>query len=155
MSLDHNQLRDLIGRTLQFSNLYSKNAVELLMGTAAQESHLGTYLQQIKGPAKGFFQMEPATEQDIWKNYIHYRPHLADAVVKVAWTAMPSSWSLETNIAYQIIMARIHYLRVPHPLPWRKDIKAMAEYWDKYYNRNPDKGFPREFVRAYKKLCVA
>jgi hypothetical protein len=45
--------------------LASLNAIQLLMGTAAQESHLGTYLKQINGPALGVFQMEPNTEIDI------------------------------------------------------------------------------------------
>lgn len=152
--LNSEQFRDLITRTLVAADMHSKNAVELLMGTAAHESHLGTYLRQIKGPALGFFQMEPATEQDIWKNYLKYRPKLVSAITRVSWTALPSSWALETNIAYQIIMARIHYRRVPHPLPYFGSVYSMAEYWDKYYNCNPDKGFPEQFVEAYMKLCT-
>jgi hypothetical protein len=36
-------------------------AADLLMATAAVETALGTYLLQIKGPARGVFQVEPAT----------------------------------------------------------------------------------------------
>ncbi len=48
------QFRDLVVRpTLKQINLYSASAVELLMGTAVQESRL-TYLQQLdEGPALG------------------------------------------------------------------------------------------------------
>lgn len=47
----------------------SSSAVNLLLGTAAQESAFGTYLRQIGGgPARGVFQMAPATAKDIWEN---------------------------------------------------------------------------------------
>ena len=36
-------------------------AVELLMGTAAQESLLGDHLVQVKGPALGIFKIKPPT----------------------------------------------------------------------------------------------
>jgi hypothetical protein len=78
VSIDANQLRHYVVRpTLRRLGLWSKSAENLLMGTAAQESHLGTYLHQVGGgPAKGIFQMEPATERDLIKNYIRYRPEL-------------------------------------------------------------------------------
>ena len=62
-------LRNLITSVLKELNLHSDNAVNLLMGTAAQESHLGKYRKQIGGgPALGIFQMEPATFNDIVNN---------------------------------------------------------------------------------------
>lgn len=153
MGMDQGQLRGLIARVLNAAHLHSPQALELLMGTAAQESHLGTYLHQIRGPALGIFQMEPATEQDIWHNYLRYKPNLADTVARVCSVAVPSSWALETNLAYQIIMARIHYHRVKSPLPDPGDVEGMGKYWDDHYNCNPDKGTVEEFVINYKKYC--
>ena len=150
MTIAAGQFRDLIKRTLIAADMHSKNAVELLMGTAAMESHLGTYIKQIHGPALGVFQMEPETERDIWKNYLKYRPKYIDAIVRVSNVPMPDAWALETNLAYQIIMARIHYLRVPHPLPYYTDLQAMAEYWNEFYNCNPAKGHPPQFIISYK-----
>jgi len=60
---------------------YSMAAENLLMGTCAQESRMGQFLVQLdKGPAKGIFQMESSTEDDIWLSYISYREDLGDIV---------------------------------------------------------------------------
>lgn len=60
--MDKKQLRELITHVLKRYNLYSDNAVELLMLTAAVESNLGHYIKQVgNGPALGIFQCEPNT----------------------------------------------------------------------------------------------
>lgn len=154
MGIDPRQLRELIADVLTKAGLHSPQALELLMGTAAQESRLGTYLYQLgNGPARGIFQMEPATEQDVWHHYLRYKPNLADTVARVCSVAVPSSWALETNLAYQVIMARLHYHRVKSPLPEADDIAGMGKYWDDHYNCNPDKGTVAEFVANYEKYC--
>ena len=46
----------------------SRAAENLILGTALQESNL-RYLRQLgDGPARGVYQMEPATHDDIWDN---------------------------------------------------------------------------------------
>jgi len=64
MSFNVAQFKTLIERVLSEldPDLASPVAVKLLLGTAAQESRFGTFLHQLGGgPAKGAFQMEPAT----------------------------------------------------------------------------------------------
>ncbi len=51
---------------------WSLESEMLLMGTAAHESLL-IYTHQIGGPALGYFQMEPATHDDCWTNYLDNR----------------------------------------------------------------------------------
>ncbi|KAF0118141.1 MAG: hypothetical protein FD149_866 [Rhodospirillaceae bacterium] len=68
----------VIRPTLLHLGLHSPAAEALLLGTAIQESRLGTYLRQTGGgPALGVYQMEPATHEDIWTNFLAYRPDLA------------------------------------------------------------------------------
>ena len=62
----------IIQPTLKDLNLYSLAAEQLLAGTCAQESGMGTYIAQVNGPALGIYQMEPVTEYDLIKNYIRY-----------------------------------------------------------------------------------
>lgn len=153
MSYDCDQFRMIIRSTLQLTkNLWSPAAEELLLGTAAHESHLGTYLHQIKGPALGPFGMEPATEQDIWKNYLHFRPHRIDEIMFICGVVMPSDSALGADLRYQILMARLHYRRIKAPLPHADDLSGQAEYWDKHYNRNPTKGFPPQYIADYLRL---
>ncbi len=60
--MDKTQLRELIQVVLKEYDLYSRDAEELLMLTAATESNLGYYIKQKGGgPALGIFQCEPDT----------------------------------------------------------------------------------------------
>ena len=132
MSIDKTQLRDLIISVLTKANVYSGDATELLMGTAAQESHLGKYLyQKGNGPARGIFQCEPATERDIWTNYLKYREKKKEAIWIITEHAGWGPW-LMYDLAYQILICRYHYLRCPGKIP--SSIEGQARYWKQFYN---------------------
>ena len=65
--MNPSQLNELITSVLKSMEQYSREAVDLLMVTAAQESHCGEYIQQIGGgPAMGIFQMESDTLADLY-----------------------------------------------------------------------------------------
>ena len=152
MMIDSTQLRTLIRETLQSLDRHSLQAENLLLGTACQESHCGTYIEQLgEGPALGIFQMEPATERDIWENYIVHRQSLQSAVASTCGRHEAGQW-LKYDLAYQICMARIHYLRVPKALPAHDDIQGLAHYWKKYYNTNLGRGTEEEFIDNFNNL---
>lgn len=112
-----------------------EGATELLLGTAMQESHCGDYLDQIRGPAKGIWQMEPATEEDIWTNFLAYHPEFRVPVTKLMVSGIDRINQLEGNLYYACAMARIEYLRSPGALPAAGDLNAQAAYYVKWYNR--------------------
>ena len=141
-----NLIDEVIRPALEELGYWSPDACALLLGTAAQESRL-EYLRQIKGPALGLWQMEPATHADIYDNYLIYRSSLrtkARAIRAVRWSlgSKPLTW----NLRYASAMARIHYLRVPKPLPFRLDFRSMARYWKEYYNTEQGAGTELEFL---------
>lgn len=149
--MDKVTLKALITSVLKELGLHSDNAVNLLMGTAAQESHLGKYRKQIGGgPALGIFQMEPATFNDIVKNYLRFKPGLTVKIEGVARVCRFHAEDIETNDLLAICMARVHYLRVSEAIP--SDVEGMARYWKKYYNTPLGKGTVEEFISNYKKL---
>lgn len=156
--MNKNQLRELIQTTLTYLGPNSQNAIELLMLTAAQESKLGIYIKQIKGPAEGIFQMEPNTEKDIWKNYLSQYPnqYLGDKIKALLPSSqpIPTVPHMRTNLLYQICMARMHYYRVPSPLPDKNDIRGMAKYYKKHYNTYLGKATIEEAEQAYITLCL-
>ncbi len=122
------------------------------MGTAAQESRMGTFLRQLGGgPALGIFQMEPDTCFDIWDNFLFFRRDLTAAIDLVCGTSEPNLDALLGDLRYQILMTRLHYLRIPAALPHPNDLLGQAHYWDQYYNINADHGFPAEYKRNYQK----
>lgn len=154
MSLDKYQFRELISDTLDEINLYSEDAVNLLMGTSAQESLFGTYLKQLKsGPALGIFQMEPNTYNDIVNNYLRYKIDLLNDIQDSCQCEVENnSEALVWNIKLAICMARVHYLRVKEALP--ADLSAYAKYWKNHYNTYKGKGTEEEFIRKYKKFVL-
>lgn len=134
---------------------WSPAAEELLLGTAIVESDLRFRRQYGDGPARGFLQMEPATHNDIWDNFLKYRPELAKAIGRLMSSADADKLvELEKNDKYACAMARAHYLRAPTPLPRSGDVDAMAKYWKKYYNTNHKnaKGTPEKYVEKWNKV---
>ena len=138
--------------SLKAVGLYSKPAEQLLLGTACVESNLGTYLHQIKGPALGVFQIEPATHMDIWKNYLKYRDSLRKVILgmlpKQDEQATPDSGLLITDLRYSAVMARLVYRRSPIALQQENDWESAARVWKKVYNTDLGKGTVAKFARS-------
>lgn len=152
--IDPIQFTSLIVRpALAFIGLHNESAVQLLVGTATQESGLGRYLGQLgNGPARGVFQIEPATHRDVWRNFLKYRAGLAGKVGALdsgAQTPGGESLSLIGNLHYQAAIARVIYLRAPEPLPRPGDVDGMARLWKLRYNTPAGRGTEAEFIRNF------
>jgi hypothetical protein len=153
--MDSNALRVQIQTVLKPIGLYSAAAEELLMATCAQESLLGTYRRQINGPALGIFQMEPGDHDDIWKNYLAYKPELATdgKMLLNAYTGgVPPASLLENNDPYAIFMARVHYARCPKPLPAATDLNGLWMYYKVNYNSLNGAATQAQFYSHYQAL---
>ncbi len=163
------QLLDLVIRpTLREISLHSEAAEQLVLGTIYQESR-GEYLKQLgNGPALGLIQMEPATHDDIWLNYLAYHPRLKPAIMDLishnvrqrvfkgkcpTQAFVPPATELIANLKYAVAMCRVHYLRVPHALPPAGDIDALAQYWKDFYNTALGRGRASEFINNYPGEC--
>lgn len=154
MSINKDQLRELIIETLKEVDLHSDSAVELLMGTAAVESNLGEYIKQVNGPALGIFQMEPETYFDIWENYLKFKPMTFSKNYNIEHLQGKQLYkhgadTMRYNLKYAIIMTRLHYLRRPEPLPKANDIEGLAYYWKSYFNTRLGKGKQTDFIDKY------
>ena len=123
----------VIDSALQTIGLYSKIASDLVLGTAMHESML-EYLHQIgAGPALGLWQMEPATHDDCWTNFLQYHPGLAMDVSSLTG-GKHSSDLLISNLAYGAAMCRVRYFRAPEPLPSTSDALLLTQCWKQIYN---------------------
>lgn len=150
--MDVGQFRMLVIRgPLQVVGLWSREAEELLLGTAAVESRLGHYIKQLDGgPAVGVFQMEPATHKDIWENYLKYRHDLV-AKIRLFVPYRVDPLDMITDLRHAAVMARLHYLRVPEKLPEMTDLHGQAWYWKNYYNTSRGAGTTNDYIAAYRK----
>lgn len=128
---------------------YSKIREDLIMGTAAVESNLGTYLVQMKeGPAKGVYQMEGKTHSDIHDNFLAYREPLRNLVNLLRFSGGEDE--LVGNLYYATAMASVHYYRVPEKVP--ASLEGQAMYWKQYYNTIKGEGTPEKYIKHYYKF---
>lgn len=152
MAINTLQLRDLvIIPTLKALDAYSESAVNLLLGTCAQESSMGEYLHQVRGPALGIFQMEAPTHDDLWKNYLSYSLKYSTRIrglMNDNAKANPAH-ELITNLSYATAMCRMHYMRVKASLPTADDIQGLAVYWKRHYNTEKGKGRMEDFIKNW------
>lgn len=149
---DAKQLKEfIITPALSMLQKYSDDAVELLLFTCAAESDGGTYIHQIKGSALGLYQMEPATHQDIWINYIYCADSLSTIInLNFNINGKIDAGRMIYDLQYATVMARLHYSRFPEPLPSRNDVNAMFDYYKKYYNTAEGKATKAESIKKYK-----
>ena len=142
-----NYIRDhVITPALVAIDSYSDDRADLVLVTGAAES-LYQHVRQINGPARGWFQMEPRTHDDIWNNFLGHsqRQHLLDGLQEL--TDRPGIYyELEVNPWYAVAMCAIHYLRDPKPLPEAGARMEQATYWKRVYNTPAGRGTISEFL---------
>lgn len=153
--MDEKQLLEhvIIPTLTKIQSNSNESAQVLLLGTAMVESRL-VYLHQIGGgPALGIYQMEPATIVDIWDNYLKYRENLAGLIRPLMNEGMSKIEQIKGNLYYATAMARIHYRRVPKPLPQAADAVGMAAYHKEHYNTHLGATDPEESVGWFREAA--
>ena len=161
---------EVIKPVLSYLDMYSEAAVNLVLGTAIQESNCGSYLKQLEGgPALGIYQCEPETHRSIWCDYLFFNKTLGyliedyissavalwdndDSENKVEEFINESFYELPGNLYYATAICRAHYGRFKEPLPHEDDIVELGKYWKKYYNTISGKGTVDEFVNNYRRV---
>ena len=155
MGFNYKQFRAFVSDTLMEMDKvipYSESALNLLLGSCAQETLFGTFLHQIDGPGEGPYSMEPNTGKDIWANWLMSRYQVRLALTRTCGVLSYRDHALPWNLKYATIMARIQYRRFKDPLPPANDPRKMGEYWKAAYNKT-GKGTVEEFVGNYMHYC--
>lgn len=157
MSLDARHLLEYVIRpTLRQIGLYSRSAERLVLGTAAVESDLRFLRQHRDGPARGLWQMEPATYDSLWADLLAL-PRRSDLRLRVLslgpWSDAPPADRMVTDLALGAAMCRIRYLWDPHMLPQPDEIRQMAETWCRAYNTFKGKGTIEGYMSAWRRHC--
>ncbi|KAA0678092.1 hypothetical protein [Roseomonas genomospecies 6] len=143
-----------------FPGIESEAAVELILGTAAQESQFRALDQitgsndRMLGPAYGLFQIEPATWGDLRRNYLAHRLELNIRVTQLLAPHPATDVQLVSNLAFAVAIARLIYYRSPIKLARAGDVEGHAAVWKQVYNTPRGKGRPEEFVANYRRLVA-
>lgn len=153
--MDAQTLRTLIRQTLLPIGLYSPNAEELMMATAANESNLGQFrTQSPNGPARGIFQDEGEDFVDLWKNYLAYHPSIAANLKSLNNGNQGTVDDLVNNDPYAIAVCRCHYLRAPGALPDADDIEGIWNYYKLHYNSAVGAASHDVFINKYNRYVL-
>lgn len=123
--------------------------LNLVLGTAAQETGLQYLAQYPVGPALGPHQIEPATHDDLLDNFVAFRPELKHVLDSLAAPGVPRDTQLIWNLAYSTAICRLILYRSPEPLPLRADPALLGAYWKAHYNTAGGAGTVDEFVSNF------
>lgn len=133
--------------SLQKIGLHTPDVERLLTMIVAHESLKGHYIVQTTGQAKGLYQMENATHDDILRWLHNKRPELYRDIVAMA-DGEPSPVKMITDMDYATAMARAFFLRFPEAIPSGSDAE-LAEYAKKRWNTHLGKATPDDYLKAY------
>lgn len=126
------------------------------MGTAAKESGF-QFLEQLgRGPALGFYQIEPATYRDLWERYLFARPPLAAKArfwaARGAYGVYPDVDQVVWNLRYATVICRLIYYSRPFKMPFLLVPEQLAAIWKQFYNTRLGHGTEAEFSSTYVRL---
>ena len=129
-------------------------AVDLMLETAAQETHCGQLRDPTpNGAGRGIFQIDPTAFNDICQraranDLAMIYSEFAIDIKKVRHDALDHSPLLAA------IFCRLFYKLIPAAIP--NDLVGRAAYWKKYYNTALGKGSVGEYVNnasLYASVC--
>lgn len=132
-------------------DMYSVEAVELLLGTAIHESDgLKRITQYGSGPALSYYQMEPATLHDLYDNYLRYHTEKLKLLDSFKCFGLSQNDNLLMNVAYATAAARLQYYRSPHIIP--KKLEGQAIMWKDVWNTHLGAGTVEQYIDHAKDL---
>ena len=151
IDIDHFRLH-VVRATLIYMHMWSASAEELLVGTAVTESGL-RYLRQFNdGPARGLYQIEPATHDDITDRYLARHSDIRKRLYTLLAPIPSRIDQLVTNLAYATAIARVKYWMQSEPLPEANDYRGLAQYYKKYYNTRSGAAVLEKTIDVFKRV---
>ncbi|WP_281222117.1 hypothetical protein [Photobacterium sanguinicancri] len=129
--------------------LNTESAIALILMIVAHESGKFTYSKQVRGPAMGFTQMEPATFKWLVEWLGKHKPNLLDAMNMFGPIGEPDSSMMVISPQYAVAAARMNLLRFPERLPEADDLDGLARYAKKYWNTSAGKATEADYKNAY------
>ena len=145
-----NEIKEIVEYALYKVDSFSDDALALVVRTGMAESGYRALKGYGEGnPAIGFWQIEPATMNDMIKNYIHYRSHYKNNLISLGMNFEKDTiMSVMSNMAVQAALCRLHYRRDKHPIPSWDNLEDQGKYWKRVYNTIEGRGTVQHFVTA-------
>lgn len=149
--MDVSQFRvEIIRPTTKALGMWSPASESQLLGTAVHESGGLRYIRQLEGgPALSFYGIEPRTHDDLFENFLRYRPDLYRAVLRLTDAAAPSKDALLHDMRYATAIARLIYFRDKLPIP--EDLEGQAAYWKRVWNTVEGRGTEAQYLENWRR----
>ena len=80
------------------------------------------------------WQVDPATYENLYTNYLRYHQNLGMALSELRAAGISMDENLVGNLLYGVAVCRLIYHRRPEPLPEAGDIEGQSAFWKPYYN---------------------
>ena len=146
-----NEIKEIVEETLYTLDMYSDDALSLIMRTGWAESGYNALKGATSGnPALGFWQVEPFTAKDTLDNYVKFRPRIKESLLFLGLNEEKLEFSLLSNIAIQAAFCRFKYRRAKQSIPPWDNVEAQAKYWKRVYNSELGRGTIEHFLSANK-----
>ncbi len=147
----NNFIHKVIRPTLKTLGMWSAESEKLLVMTACHESGGFKYREQVGGPALSYFQIEPATLDDVYGRYLSRRVDIRAKVDLFRPEDMTALQALKECDAFACAIARIKYWMAPERLPAVTDDVGFAYYAKKYWNSELGKATPEKYLEDFKR----
>lgn len=120
---------------------------DLLIATAAQETLLGKWLHQVRGPALGVYQIEPASFHDLMQNFVISNKRY-NTLLEVAGGSGIAVNRVIFDLRFATVIARLFYYRVLEPLPKATTFDTLWGYYKAHWNTTAGRATEADFERA-------
>ena len=159
--IDSMQMLTVIKDTLEkMGSKYASHDAQMLVYRTGLVESKYKYIMQKGGSsiARGHWQCEPWVMVSLCNDYLQYRKDLLKKVAEICyldWSFFTApdedKWRniLTTNLIAGIVACRLHYWRVPHPMP--KTLDQQSQYWKRYYNTSSGSGTEEHFKKIVMK----
>jgi len=140
-------LNGVIRPVLHDMDMWSKSAERLLLMTASHESGGFKHRKQVGGgPALSFYQIEPDTLRDLYRNHLSFHGHKREAIRLFELEGFDTPEIALLDDKYATAAARLIYSRCPEPLPDAADLENLGRYCKSYWNTDLGKATPQKYV---------
>jgi len=144
-------IKKTVAPVLADMGMDSSSAEKLLIMTATHESMGYRYRAQVGGgPALSYYQIEPNTLNDLYENYLAFRPGKQALLDAYLPDGMSRTDALKNIDTYATAAARLIYARVPDALPGVGDDEALAAYAKEFWNTELGAATVQQFLDDYK-----
>ncbi|MCK5894890.1 MAG: hypothetical protein KAG53_10930 [Endozoicomonadaceae bacterium] len=145
-------------KDIDFPSLFAEN---LLLGTAAVESDLGSHLHLADHASLGIYQISPTTHRKIWDTFLYNRHDLASKVRGLAsqreFLLRPHA-ELATNLSYSTAIALMVYLSTKKNFDElaANNPQVLADTWLQYFKseQSESNGSSERFIESYNHLIL-